>query len=374
LNQLDPSASAHAARLEAAPFTAEYYAGANERFGVAFNSRLTVTVDGMVRPALITDYNLSLLHIGWYSDWKTNKTPLRPDGIKYVQLIKVKASEYPTSTWGITETLANPDNLGMLWIVGNEPEGKYSQGNRTPTEYAQIYHDVYSLIKNLDHTALVAIGGVIEPTPLRLKWLDMVLNEYQARFGEQMPVDVWNIHVQILQEVAGTPADPLPWGAEIPAGLTDTVGVRYTLLDNANPDIFRQLVTDFRRWMKARGFQHKPLIISEYGALMPSTYIVPDGDEAKGDQAVIAFMRSTFDFLVHTRDSDLGYPADDYRLVQQWIWYSLNSPLNGRLFSDQDPRQMTKFGVAFHEYMWTLIGYPRALLPMIRKPLRPAGM
>ena len=34
-------------------------------------------------------------------------------------------------------------------------------------------------------------------------------------------------------------------------------------------------------------------------------------------------MDVTVDFLENTRDTALGYPYDDYRLVQQWMWFTL---------------------------------------------------
>jgi len=147
----------------------------------------------------------------------------------------------------------------------------------------------------------------------------------------------------------------------------------YEMRDNADPVIFRQLVTEFRQWMKDKGFQNKPLIISEYGVLLPSDYLADD--VATGDQRVIDFMRKTFDFLVNARDPSLGYPADDNRLVQQWLWYSLNGQpydlatglgFNGSLFSYLNPKRMTKFGVAFRTYMNVLLE-PRVFLPMTMK-------
>ena len=350
------------------PFTSEYYGGLNERFGVGLTPGIRVSEDGVERPARITDYDVDLLHIGWYANWGLDTQPLRPGGIKYAQMVLVRASLYPTNTLEITGTVAA--NPGDLWIVGNEPEAKYSQGNRTPGEYAQIYHDVYSMVKGLDPSAQVAVGGVVEPTPLRLQWLDLMLDAYQNLYGHEMPVDVWNVHMQILQEKAGTPEDPTPWGAEIPAGLPHVDGMLYTIQDNANPELFGQLVTGFRQWMKDKGFQGKPLIVSEYGVLMPSD-ILADGDTSRGDRMVMRFMRETFDFLANAVDPDLGYPADDYRLVQQWLWYSLNDQpfdgqrlgFNGSLFSHLDPKQMTIFGAVFREYMHSLMGYPRIVLP-----------
>ncbi len=383
LGHTGAAAAVPSGRVTPVRFTAEYYAGLNERFGVGFAAGALVFDNGITRTAHITDYDVALLHIGWYSDWGTHREPLRPGDIEYAQLIPVRASRYPTNTLHLTETVEA--NHGALWIIGNEPEAKYGQGKRTPEQYAEIYHDMYMLIKGtesepgLDRSAWIAIGGVIEPTPLRLEWLNRVLNHYQVTYGGPMPVDVWNIHVQILQEVAGTPQDPDPPGAEIPTGLSATQGMLYTWADNANPVVFQQLVTDFRQWMKDNGFQDKPLIISEYGVLYPS-WLLADNDEPRGDQMVIHFMRETFNFLVSATDADLGYPADGYRLVQQWLWYSLNDRpfdetstrgFNGGLFDYWDATRLTKFGAVFREYMHALMGYPRVMLPGIVKLASP---
>jgi hypothetical protein len=380
-----PDSEANATPTENAdpvPYPWEYWAGMNERFGIGFATGITLTENGAEREAQITDYDVGMLQIGWYCDWWIRHEPPRPGGIDFAQLIQVRATAYPTNTQYIPYAVAV--NPGALWIVGNEPEAKYGQGNRTPGEYAEIYHYIYTRIKGLDPTASVAIGGVVEPTPLRRRWLEMVLDEYQARYGVAMPVDVWNIHVQILQEKAGTPEDPDPPGAEIPVGLPDAQGELYTFADNANPAIFQQLVTDFRQWMKDKGFQNKPLIISEYGVLYPSWLLTwPEPDEAQGDQMVIDFMHQTFDFLVTARDQDLGFPGDDHRLVQHWLWYSLNDEpfnestgegYNGGLFDHRDPTRLTKFGVAFRDYMDELVSGPhRIILPVIMKRVSLGG-
>ena len=360
LHYMGPNVAAQGARAIDTPFSAGYYASPNQRFGVGLAG------------GQITDYDVGSLHIGWYSDWSTQLVPLQPGGIRYAQLVPVKAREYPTNTLHLTETVrANP---GSLWVVGNEPEAVYNQGNRTPQQYAEIYHNVYTIVKGNDASAWVAIGGVIEPTALRQKWLDRVLNEYESRYGTAMPVDVWNIHVQILPEKAGS------WGAEIPVGLTETQGNLFDFSDdnfsaNANPVFFRQLVTQFRQWMKDRGFQNKPLIISEYGVLFPSDYAA-GGGRVIGDQGVIDFMHATFSFLLDTRDPALGYPADDGCLVQQWLWYSLNGHpfddatgrgFNGALFSHLDPARITPFGTAFRQHIWDLLGYPKVFLPAVMR-------
>jgi hypothetical protein len=354
------------------PLAAGYYATPNLRFGIGSNKKTKVMKDGVQRSAQITDYDVDPFHFGWYSNWDTEISPPLPEGMRFVQLLRVRPTLYPTNTLQITDTVtANP---GALWIIGNEPEAKYNQGKRSPAEYAEIYHDMYMLIKGtaanpgLDRSAWIAIGGVIQPTPVRLQWLDEVLTEYQTRYGEAMPVDVWNIHVQILQEKGATISDPIPWGAEVPVGIDVPAGRLYTLIDNGDPEIFKQLVIEFRQWMKQKGFRNKPLIISEYGVLMPASYIVEDGDPVEGENKAIAFMYDSFDWMLETRDTELGYAGDDYHLVQQWMWFSLNSAVNGALFSNIDPTVMTNYGVAFRTYMWRLLGLLRAAsLPVVSK-------
>jgi len=320
------------------------YARPTDRFGVALESDF----------GLITDYDVASLHVSWYSDYAASLNPLRPGGIEYAQLIWVGSGWFSPSLDQLGPMVdANP---GALWMVGNEPECIH-QGNSTPEQYAVIYHDLYTFIKARDSTAQVAIGGVVQPTPLRLEWLDGVLNHYQTTYGESMPVDVWNIHNQIVQELKGG------WGGDIPAGLTATEGRLYGIEDNDNIEIFRQHIVDFRTWMRDRGERDKPLIISEIGVLFPEEYGYPP-------ERVNAFMDASFDYLLVARDPELGYPEDENRLVQRWLWYSLNDQpwdpdtgegFNGALFDHRYPEWpgvITSMGIHFREYTGGLLTNP----------------
>jgi len=326
----------------AAQVTTSSYGPESDRFGVGLSLFF----------GQITDYDVAELHIGWYSDWSFSDAPAHPDHVDYVQLVPVSCQPDKISTpdwYQLAQAVqANP---GSTWMVGNEPEGVW-QGNCTPAQYAYAYGMVHRFIKRQDHTAQVAIGGVIEPTPLRLQWLDQVLAQYQTQYGRQMPVDVWNIHMQILREKGPWEGCTDCWGAGVPVGLEGvTQGRLYGIEDNADPSIFRQLVQEFRQWMKTHGFQNRPLIISEYGVLMPSDYLAPTVEE--GDALVEQFMTETFDFMLTAADPGLGYPADGNRLVQRWLWFSLNDSLanfNGALFRHDDPSQMTVFGQHFSQY------------------------
>ncbi len=302
----------------------------------------------------ITDYDVGSLHIAWYSDTGTRMNPpvvYDPQlghTIEYVQLVWVTEGEFHPSLDELGRIAdANP---GSLWLIGNEPECVY-QGNNTPEQYAQAYHQLYPFLKSRDPTARIAIGGVVEPTPLRLQWLDRVLNHYQSAYGQPMPVDVWNIHIQILQELRGS------WGAEIPRGLTANMGRLYTIDDNDNIEIFKQLIAEFRIWMRDRGQRDKPLIITEFGVLMPPEYgFTP--------QRVNAFMNAAFNYLLTASSTSVGYAADANHLVQRWIWYSLNDQpynaetgegYNGSLFDYRNPSVITEVGVNFRSYTNALL-------------------
>lgn len=330
---------AHVAPAAQGPSTQGLYGSEADRFGVGVSRFF----------GRVTDYDVAQLHIGWYSDWLFNANPPHPDHLDYYQLLPVAKGSYPPDWNAVARAIAA--NPGAVWMIGNEPEGVW-QGNRTPAEYARIYGEAYRFIKSHDPTAQVAIGGVIEPTPLRLQWLDAVMAEYLSVYGKKMPVDIWNIHVQILREKGPFAGCGDCWGAGVPAGLVGiTQGRLYEIEDNADPAIFRQLVREFRQWMKDRGERNKPLIISEYGVLMPSDILAPTEEE--GDALVKQFMTETFDYLRTTTDAALGYPADGNRLVQRWLWYSMNDApgnFNGGLFRHDDPTQITQFGEHFQAY------------------------
>jgi len=335
-----------------------------ERFGIAFVSAVPEG-QGYVTQSL-SEYRVAALKVGWYSDWSFNANPAQPqdDTLEYVQLINVRAGSWPPDWSAVREAATR--NRGATWIIGNEPEGVYGQGNRTPTEYAEIYHEAYTRLKSYDRDARIAIGGVIEPTPLRLRWIEEAMAAYQARYGTPMEVDVWNIHVQILQEKEGD------WGAGIPAGITPRPGEarEYDLTDCASIPIFKTLVTEFRTWMKDKGQRNKPLIISEMGVLQPSDYIAPDKES--GDQRIEQFMAETFDWLLSATDPDIGCPADENRLVQRWLWFSLNGSFwdqdtnprgfNGSLY-DYRTKRPNRFGLR-----WIYYQNPYRLnVPFVRK-------
>ncbi len=323
------------------------YPSDNERIGV------DVTTS-------INNFDVSLLHAGWYANWNAMASPARPDGMKFVQTIRTCDPSHgcafpyyrPSGDTLISIVEATP---GSLWLVGNEPDCPF-QDSVFPEHYARIYHDVYTTIKTADPTATVAIGGMVQATPLRMKWLNAVWDYYQQIYGEAMPVDVWNIHTFVLREVRNEyDCDGLgDWGAGIPPGLLDNCGMLSKTSDLDRMDIFNEEVRRFRSWMKEHGQRNKPLIVSEYGILF-------NQEMGYGYERVRDYMLNTFNYFLNTRDRNIGYPADDYRLVQQWAWYSLDDDdfthwgtYWGALF-DPHTHQIKQLGVEFGKYAESLM-------------------
>ncbi|MDT8306787.1 MAG: hypothetical protein RRC07_12695 [Anaerolineae bacterium] len=278
------------------------------------------------------------LPFGSYATWWLQAEPARPQGAFFWQMIRIREAG-PVPAWAdIDAALAGAP--GSVWLIGNEPDNIY-QDNVRPERYAEIYHDLYAYIKERDPAALVAIGGVSQPTPLRRAYLDIVLDSYQERYGAPMPVDVWNVHAFILREERDS------WGVDIPPGMDDTLAIPYEIEDHLDMGLFRQLLIEFRAWMAARGYGERPLLVSEYGFLMPYEYGFSEAE-------VAAFMAASFDFF-RTARNETGFAADDNRLVQWWLWFIVGSAEDEEWRStfllDYEQERLTALGEAYAAYV-----------------------
>jgi hypothetical protein len=134
----------------------------------------------------------------------------------------------------------------------------------------------------------------------------------------------------------------------VPRELWCSRGHYFSQLDQARVDEYIRLLVEFRQWMKDRGFQNKPLIVTEMGVLAQT----PEGScqGCFSHVTINQFMYETFQYMMETKDPDIGCPLDGYRLVQRWTWYALNPTLNfnGYLFDTQG--QLTDFGLNFANY------------------------
>jgi hypothetical protein len=303
---------------------------------------------GVGAPTNISAYPVNGLRIGWYTDWGTDLQPERPGGIEYLQMVRLTQTgpnTYASDPAGSALTAMIAVNPGAMWVIGNEPDRRSYQDSLEPQVYAIAYRDLYTEIKGADPTSRIVAGSIVQPTPLRLQYLDLVLSAYRTQFGVDMPVDVWNIHGFILNEQSCNPSCPGHdncWGADIPPGISACTGKTYTIQQNDDLTIFKQFIVDFRQWMAANNYQDTPLIITEFGVLMPQDYGFTPA-------RVNAYMNGAFDYL-STAVGSSGYGADVGRLVQAWAWYSLvDSSFNGRLF-DAATKTRTVFGNNFAAY------------------------
>ena len=293
-------------------------------------------------------FDVAQLDAGWYVDANPPACAPSPEGMDRALLIRVRDwMTSPRLSW--LESMVD-NHPGSLWLVGNEPDCIW-QDNLLPEDYAHVYHDIYTAIMGRDATALVSPGGIVQPTPLRLQWLDRVLAEYETTYGVQMPVDVWNIHNAILRELSYLCDPANAWGADIPPGFTECQGVWREMEDNDRIDIFKQQIWTFREWMADNGYAGYPLIVTEFGVLMPVEFGF-DVDR------VNAFMDAAFEFFGTAASTDPRYPgdpADGNRLVQRWAWFSLDNPpydpdiehtFNGNLF-DPYTTGITGYGLNY---------------------------
>ena len=241
--------------------------------------------------------------------WRTVKMNL-PDnglGMEFVPMVRTPRGRLSPRASDLAKLAKQYP--GRTWLIGNEPDVRW-QDNAKAEDYAVAYHNAYTAIKGADPTAQVAIGGISQVTPIRLQYLDQIWSTYQTKYGQTMPVDIWNIHAFVLREKLHD------WGVGMPPGFTtQTEGVLWDVADHNNLKLVEGQVRQIRQWMAAHGQQQKPLWITEYGILMPESYGFPP-------QVVRDFMLGSFDLFGRLRDPQLGYAADDNRLVQRWVWFS----------------------------------------------------
>jgi hypothetical protein len=78
------------------------------------------------------------------------------------------------------------------------------------------------------------------------------------------------------------------------------------------------------------------LIISEYSQLYPyiidsptECFLRDENGHCWTPDRISDFVTKSFDYLDNARSTSLGYPEDNYRLVQQWLWFAINSSVMG---------------------------------------------
>jgi len=293
----------------------------------------------------INNYDTAQIGGGWYHNYGSKSTPYHPGGIQYHQMVRSSINR------ANLDALLGPkvrNNPGSVWLIGNEPDSN-GQDNQTAEEYATFYHDLYTFLKEADPTSRIAVGGVSQPTPIRLRYLDMVLSSYEQQYGVPLPVEIWHVHNFILPENCSWGGVSIPPGMEEYRG--EAVPCHPSLNEHGDINTFKEQLRTFRTWMKERGYRNTPLIVSEYGILL-SKYHGYDHPRVRD------YMLASFDFMLNTTDSTSGYPLDGNRLVQEFAWFSLNffefdintyQGLNGNLF-DYESRAIMPLGRDYAAY------------------------
>lgn len=303
-----------------------------------------------------SDYNtqdFNGLRLGWYIDFGANSNPETTNGMEYMPVVNMKqikvlngveydccvgcayASPVKYTMSPGTDAIATiaKAHPGWTWIIGNEQEridvgplhGTGSncarQDEMLPEVYATAYHDAYTALKLADPSAQAAFGPMVQPSPLRIEYLQRVWNAYQTQYGVPMPVDVWTVHIYVYNETQGG------LGADIPAGLSETSGVIHSVADSAQFSYAQQMTIGWRQWMANNGQRNKPLYTPEYGANYPPWWqdppnsgIFPFTPTSVRDN----YMYPSFNFFLNYTDANIGYPTDGNRLVQRWAWWSMD--------------------------------------------------
>lgn len=351
------------------------------RYGVAvLNAEQTPSVD--------------TLGAGWFLNFGISPPPGTSvtNGAEFVHVVKVyqeKSGANYLDGYIVSPPLPNlgnqiDNNPGNIWIVGNEvdrgpdPGQTVSpQGDMHADMYARAYHDLYHFIKQRDPSALVAVSALVQVTPGRIQYLNMVYDAYKEMYGMPMPVDIWNMHLYVLPEVlpnrqpngiAGIAlgTDPAiaiserydPTGNGNPANFKDSCPRAdvYCYAEHDSMQAFAEQVVRMRQWMASKGYRNRPLILSEYSLLLPYQYagssdlFYDEFGQTFNPARVETFMRESFEYLSTATDPNLGFPDDGNRLIQQWLWFSVRTDAEGsvsNLIQNETTGALTNLGQLF---------------------------
>lgn len=340
---------------------------------------------------------LAAMQIGWLVSFGASEPSWLPPNVAHTPMIRLQQNRdaegkrLPTYTADPTFTenglgqliLANP---GATWIVGNEVDREIYQDDLMPEVYATAYHDAYQFIKQQDPTAQVATSALVLVSPGRIQYLDKVLDAYRKAYGATMPVDVWTFHAYLFAERNDDYMEYV--GEPVFAGIANGTDLALALKNpypypnrpieerlelcqrddylciyqHDNLDLFVEQVVEMRIWMKARGYQNTPLLLSEWSQLHP---YVPTNDgtcfhkDEFGDcftpPRVTDFMETSVPYLESAIDPNLGYPPDNFRLVQQWAWFPLDdlggsyTKSNPSILIDPSTGELSQMGRKYRE-------------------------
>jgi hypothetical protein len=325
---------------------------------IIFKPSNTLCRFGVALPGSVTSAQIKQLRVGAAVNWGTNRPSVLDPDVTFLYVIRTGIYFNANGTDTAADSAARAQlRPGSFWQVGNEPDTCYEdQDCATPEVYAQQFYQIAQAVRSADPTAKLGFGTIVQPTPIRLAYLNRAWAELVRLAGGQTQasalVNFWTIHGFVLNEKPGE------WGTGIPAGMNATDAPLFVVGYNEmwkthDISLFQQRVRDFRNWMNGKGERNKALWITEYGSLLPP--IDPPGINYVNvsDADTTNFMLQGFDFLLSATDASTGMPADGNRLVQRWFWYSLNDQrynFGGSLFDPDNNNTITSVGQAFVNY------------------------
>lgn len=330
------------------------------------------------------------LKVGAILSFGPNAPYTLPSGVEHIGMIRLKqdkaGSKYLPS---YTASPALNDsarglggylrtNPGGTWVVGNEVDRIYWQDDMQPQMYAEAYHDIYHFIKERDPSAQVAVSGLVQVTPGRIQYLDLVYDAYLDKYGEAMPADVWTFHAYVFAEKR---PNGQPVFAAIAVGTDPALALIASdgdvnqcqrddvvcVAEHDDLELFTRQITAMRTWMKEHGYQNRPLVLTEYSQLFAyevrtdgSCQVQDEFGQCFAPPRVVEFMDETVTQLEQAIDPELGYPLDGGRMVQQWYWFSLDDfggvngmDLNPSVLVKRDLSGLTPMGEHYRDLIAT---------------------
>ena len=175
----------------------------------------TVCRFGITSPYGSGGYDIASLGVGSLLDWGAANDPVLPEGVEYIRVLRVRDDLYGQTLAGLPTWIQA--HQGSVWVVGNEPDTTYgNQDALLPEVYADRFYELAQIIRALDPSARIGFGSVVQPTPIRMRYLDRAWARLAAQAGSYYAasklVDIWSIHSFILNEQKDS------WGTSIPPG------------------------------------------------------------------------------------------------------------------------------------------------------------
>ncbi|MBP9758262.1 hypothetical protein KBD45_01095 [Candidatus Dojkabacteria bacterium] len=285
--------------------------------------------------------------IGWYMTWSNGIRSWGGNGeinnTEWMPMVQHKEYEKPMAPESNSDPIClelinfvgnkrNSFPNGTSWIVGNEigwDEGK------SPEELAQEFVNWRNCIKSINTTYKLGSGAILPAHKLpRRTILDnqgnpitnfdqcaskeyidagengIEMNSAKGKFKQYSGYEFFRKYIKTIRllDPAGLPDfitfHPYAF-CELPADTTPEESVANSVQRSKN------IVTKFRTVMKDLEIQNLDLVANEvaYHADRPS-----DADH-------IAYMNAIIEFFVKQKDSEIGNPVDNNRLVQRWAWF-----------------------------------------------------